>query len=286
MTDRVLVAISRDGLYRARAATTSVLVQDALLRHKPDALGGHALGRALTSGAVFPVSFKDCDRISIQWSGGGPLRTLLVELRAPGRLRGYVKNPGASLWGGDPRGRAIGRGLLPAGTVAVVKQAVDGTWGQGQVPLHTGEVDEDLEAWFHASEQVPTRVRTAVRIDDTGQAHAAGVLLQALPGGDADALPDRHLHERMHPDDTPEQLLQLAFGERAFTVLEEVPLVLACPCSRERARSGVLLLGPDELADLLRTEGRATVRCEFCAQVFSFEEDELQEMLAMKTGAA
>lgn len=285
MSDRLLVALSRDRLYRARAATTSSLVQDAMGRHDLGALAAHALARALTSAALFPVSFKDCDRVSIQWSGGGALRTILVELREPGTVRGYVRVPDASLPTIDVTARRIGKGLLPGGTVAVVKQRPDGTWGQGQVALESGEIDEDLEAWFAGSEQVPTRLRTAFSLKG-GAPAACGVLVQAMPGGDPDALPPADLHARIRAHDAPEALLDAAFQGRPYDVLEVLPLSYACPCTRERAKNGVLLLGAEDLSDLLRTEGRATVRCEFCAQVFSFERPELEELLAMKGGAS
>lgn len=279
MSDRLLVALSRDRLYRARAATTTSLVREAVVRHQAGALAAHALGRALTSAALFPVSFKDCDRVSIQWSGGGPLRTILVELRDPGTLRGYVRHADAALPTIDVAARRIGRGLLPAGTVAVVKQRPDGTWGQGQTALVSGEIDEDLEGWFTGSEQVPTRLRTAFS-DDGGGLACNGVLVQAMPGGDPDALPPADL--TVDARDAPERLLQRAFGDRPYDVLEVTPLSFSCPCSRERARNGVGLLPRDDLLDLLQTTGEATVRCEFCATVFSFDRQDLQELLALK----
>lgn len=286
MADELLVAVSRDGTLRARIARTTDLVRDAARRHEMQPLAAHALARALTAASLFPVSFKDCERVSLQWSGGGPVKTLFVELRAPGRLRGYAKNPDAALWGGDPTARAIGRGLLPGGFLAVLKQANDGTWGQGQVALHSGEIDEDLEAYFDRSEQIPTRVRVAV--DQAGgiAMTAAGVLVQTLPGGEPSTLPDEALHERIDPAAPVDALLDLAFGGRPYDVLERVPLELSCPCSRERARGGVMLLGRDELLDMLKTDGRAVVRCEFCAEVFTFDEAELLEMIAVRTGSA
>ena len=62
---------------------------------------------------------------------------------------------------------------------------------QGQIALVTGEVDEDIEAYLRTSEQVPSALGCDVLLDGSGRvAAAAGVLVQAMPGGDPDIVRD------------------------------------------------------------------------------------------------
>ena len=285
--DLVLVAIRKDGLMRARAARTTLLVKDAAHRHGLSTLAAHALGRALTCAALAPASEKDAERIAFQWSGAGPLGTLFAELRPPSKLRGYVKHQQAALRFGSPTSRDIGLGLMPAGALSVLKQRPDGSFSQSQVPLENGQVDEDLEAFYMRSEQVPTRVRTALHFNVDGQLmHAAGVLAQVLPGGDEQSLPDGVRLAALNAAAAPETLLEAAFDGAAFEILERIPMALACGCSRERARNGVALLGQEGLLDLLGTDGFADVRCELCAAKYRFEEPELVALLTAAQGDA
>jgi molecular chaperone Hsp33 len=298
-TDHVLVAVSQDGLVRARIARTTVLCGEVTRRHKLSTLATHALGRALTCAALYPASWKDCDRVALQWSGGGPLGTLYCEVRAPGVIRGYVKNDAAVLWGADARGPSIGRGLLPAGFVGVLTQRSNGTHGQGQVPLVDGEVHSDLESFFVHSEQVETRLHTHVIVDENDVVTAAvGVLVQALPGAaperlaglvvEADATLDPHAHlARLFGANTGVNGGQLSGdGESGFRVLEAQSVVFGCPCSRERALAGMMLLGNDGIIDCIVKDGGADVRCEFCGEGYHFTPDELLELVQQAGGDA
>lgn len=286
MSDRTLVAVTRDGRLRLRATVTDETVTEALIRHLPGELASLALGRALTSTALFPVTWKDCERVSLQWSGRGPLGTLMTELRRPGRLRGLVSQPRAELAKEGYTGwRGIGYGLLPAGYLGVIRQKESGQFSRGQVELANGEVDEDLEAFFLTSEQVPTRLRTAVELGDHAlSARAVGVLVQALPGseGDEAALPDRRLHERMSADDSPERLLEIASGGVSLDVLEEIPVSWACTCTRERIEDGIALLEASEITSMIEEDGGASVTCDFCATIYALTVEDLRAILARK----
>lgn len=287
MTDSLLLALSEDGHLRARAARTTALVEEALRRHQPGRLGALALARALSVAAVFPVEWDKNDRVSLQWSGGGPLGTVLAELRRPGELRAYLTRPDA-----QPRGtktgvaRGYGLGLLPKGFLSVIRQAPKGGHVQGQVALRNGEVDEDLEVYFEASEQVPTRVRALVDLDDEGRVRAAGaVLVQRMPEGEPGDLVSGDALERLAPGDTPERWLE-AVLQRPHRVLEERPLAYRCPCSRERVESSLAMLGEDEIIDMMVKDQGAEVSCQFCAEVYRFTAADLAALLDERAGQA
>ncbi|MAG58984.1 MAG: hypothetical protein CMJ83_22070 [Planctomycetes bacterium] len=283
MTDRVLVAITHDGRYRARAATTTEITREAIRRHGAGPLAAEALARAVTCAAVFPATWKDCERVSVQWSGGGPLRTLMAEIRPGGLVRGYVGQPAAGARCDHDGYRGIAHGLLPAGFVVVIRQNINGTFQQGQITLPSGEIDEDLEAFFETSDQVPTRLRAMTQIDaETGDvAHAAGVLVQALPDDYPPELAEASSFEDFAPTTSPEDLLERALG-RPYDVLEEIPLTFACPCSRGRMADGIALLEVDELLDMINEDQGASVRCDYCGESQRFNREELEDIMVRK----
>lgn len=285
--DHVLVGVSADGALRGRAARVTRATEELRTRQKLDVLGARVLGRALACLAVYPTSFKDDARVSVQWSGNGALRSVFAELRAPGDLRGYVKNPAAILWGQDPRGPKLGRGLLeekvPGTAVRVLRQQETGGFSQGNVELTSGEVDEDLASYFEASEQVATHLRADAIVDAAGAiTAAAAVCVQLLPHAHGVELPSL---SAFNVADDPHTALQRLLGADA-RMFDVTPLRFACPCSRERAYAGLSLLPQEDVLELIVEKNGAEVRCDFCGEVYRFGDDEILKLVQSKAGSA
>jgi molecular chaperone Hsp33 len=264
MTDQLLVAISKDGTLRARAARTSATVSDALIRHLPVPSAAHALARALSCAAVFPMEWKHNERVSLQWQGDGPLHMILAEFRRPGLLRGLVP-PAASgnLVAGEDGQRPSIASAVGIGQLSVILQGPTGAFARGQVALTSSEIDQDFETYFNMSVQIPTRVATHVALgENLLSAETSALLVQTLPGGDADQLPDTDALRQRPPAEDPRSLLDAAFGPDGYDVLETIDLGFDCPCSLERVRAGVMLLAPGRARghDRHRQEGGGPLR--------------------------
>jgi molecular chaperone Hsp33 len=63
-------------------------------------------------------------------------------------------------------------------------------------------------------------------------------------------------------------------------VVAELPLRFACRCSRERVLGVLVALGRTEVEDLLATEGRVGVTCEFCGKQYTLGRAELEPLFA------
>jgi molecular chaperone Hsp33 len=280
MVDQLKLALSEDGFVRARAALTTELVREGVRRHGPGRLGAMALGRALTVAALFPLEEGKTESVSLQFSGGGPLGTVYSELRVPGQVRGYLTHPDVPAPGTlSLEHKGAGLGLMPGGALHVVKQQPSGGYTVGQVALHNGEVDEDVEVFFAQSEQVPTRVRAEVIFDDEGRVERAwGVLAQRMPDSPPEAL-ERFTFPEASAEVGLEDLLSGAFGGDAYRDLEDVVLRFECSCSAERVRGGLKLLDPIELREMLDQDKGAHVTCRFCNDEYNVSEDELRTLL-------
>jgi molecular chaperone Hsp33 len=282
--DRVRTLLGEDGRLRVRVASTTELVAEAVRRHAPSEPASCALARALTSVALIPMSWKDADRVAVQWSGRGPLGSVVAEAREDGTIRGYVSRPAATLpvWSREPRPFAVGIG--PRGYVSVVQQARGGTFTQGQSELAAGGVDDDLARWFADSAQVPT----CLRVDEgSGEPREViGVLAQALPGdgetrADPSVLPNLDVIEdltRLSDD----ELVQAVFRSGDARVIEEKAVSFGCPCSRERAAMGVAMLEEDELLGMVAEDHGAEIKCEFCTENYAFSAEDLCSIIDEK----
>lgn len=278
MTDQLLRAITADGCYRLAVARTTDLVAEAVGRHQLDGVVALALARAMTAASLLTVAEKDFHRIGVQWVCRGPLGSIHVDVRSGGEIRGYVTRPHALA--------ATVPELVGAGAIHVIEQTPDGRFTQGSLTLSSGEVDEDLEAWLRRSEQVPSRLRVLVDLDDRGNPRdVAGVLVQTLPGGagsallgDGGALSAELLDRELSAALEPAELVRRALPGATIEVLGSEPLAFACQCSRERVERGVAMLGPDELLEMIEGEEAAQVRCDFCNEDYTVDVEGLRRI--------
>jgi len=68
----------------------------------------------------------------------------------------------------------------------------------------------------------------------------------------------------------PEQLLHRLFHEEQVRLHEPKALRFSCTCSRKKVETTLLTLGRAEVDDIIRTEGKVEVDCEFCQQRYVF----------------
>jgi molecular chaperone Hsp33 len=276
-SDHALILIDDEHGLRVRVVVADGLVGEALARHGPSPIAAHALARALVTAALYPTSFKELERVSFQLSGTGPVGSVYGEIRAPGVLRAMVRDPHAVVPGFEENVRRGGLGLGRAGMLSVLRQDHEGRLSTGQILLTSGEFDEDAEVYFEESEQVPTRLRA--RLDREPVLRARGVLVQRLPDGDASKLPNHAaLDDALKGAHDPEALARAVLPGHTLRVLERVPLLYRCTCSRERVRASLQLLDDELLRASIEEDNGAHVRCDFCATDYTFTREELEEL--------
>jgi molecular chaperone Hsp33 len=289
VADGIARALAADGSVRALAAVTTGLVDEARERHGTLPTATAALGRALTSALLLAGLLENDQRVSLEFSGDGPLRGILVDATPGGTARGFVSRPATHL---PPRngkldvGGALGRGLL---CVLRVPPPGEGVAYRSVVPLVSGEIGHDVAHYLVTSEQTPSAVGVGVFVEPDGRVGAAGGwVLQAMPGAEAGAI-DR-LEENAGAVPSPSELVRAGLDAPAIVarlldgfptgVLDERPVRFACPCSRARVESAILAMGRAEILDVLAGERRAEVVCEFCRERYVVEEPELRALVA------
>jgi molecular chaperone Hsp33 len=289
MDDVLVRALAKEAGVRVLLGATTGLSAEAARRHEAAPTAAVALARALTGAALLGATLKVQQRIALKFEGGGPLGKILAESDAYGRVRGYVSNPQTNLptrLDGHDVATALGVGVL-----TVVKDLRAKKLYESSVPLLSGEIDADLTYYLGQSEQIPSLVTAGAELDEAGNVSCAGgLLLQAIPPYEQTDI--RYLVERlaeMPPvvnmlaaGRTPGDILADLFGEMAYTVLEERPLSFHCGCSWERTRQALLMLGREEIAEMLAADGQAEVACHFCHEQYHFNRADLEEMLGEK----
>src|SRR5262249_8107051 len=115
VADRLARALGHGGTVRALAAVTTELVEEARRRHDTAPTATAALGRALTGALLLAGTIKRDERLSLEFSGDGPLRGVLVDATPDGDARGFVLRPATHV---PPRAGKldVGGGLWRGGT--------------------------------------------------------------------------------------------------------------------------------------------------------------------------
>jgi len=155
--------------------------------------------------------------------------------------------------------------------------------------LHRGvEVDEDVEAYLRASEQVPSALGCEVLLGADGRVHAAGgVLVQALPGGDPisvrevqHALRTGKLRELLERGERSARVIaEQIYGAGPLEVIgEERHVRFQCKCSQERIGDMLALLGTVDLDEMIAENKPAEVTCNFCNTRYRIERAELERI--------
>ena len=282
------LALATDDGMRSYAAATTHLVEEARQRHGTSPTATVALGRALTAAALMSGLLKVGQRVALKWEGTGPLRKLVVEADAKGRVRGYVAEPEVDLPLADGDydvAGAIGR----AGLLTVVRDLLLVDLAEGTVHLASSDISGDLAYFLEQSDQVPSALEVGVSLNPDGSVAAAGgILIQPLPPYEPDVLVGMKERLQEMPPVTamlaegqkPEAILDQLFLGLSHKLLSKYPLRFECDCSRERTESALVALGREELQALLDNEGEAVVTCQFCRTEYVFNGEELAALIA------
>jgi molecular chaperone Hsp33 len=265
------------------------------------------LGEALTASVLLAATLKFQGTLSVQLEGQGPLRLLLAQCTHDFRVRAVAElRQGAELAAAPVQATpsavtatiietAAFAALVGSGRLAVTVEAEErAARYQGIVALEGGSLAACLEDYFASSEQLPTRIALSA-----SAAHAAGVLVQKMPGataqGEAQAARSQQVWEEigaqlsslplpMLQSAAAEPLLQQICGRHDVRLFSPAGVRFECRCSRERVTGLLRALGAEELRSILAEQGAVTVTCEFCGRPYRFDAIDVQRLLS--SGAA
>lgn len=285
MNDYILRFLSRETGLRGLVCSTAELASEAARRHNTTPIAAAVLGQGLTAAALLGALLKAQQRVAIKIEANGPLRKLVAEADASGRVRGYVAEPELD-WplpiDADAMASALGR----QGLLTVVKDLGLRDLFHGAVELQGGDISASLLHYFHKSEQAPTLAQIGVVMQGGALVAAGGLLFQPLPGADPAILARVSdnlaglppLAAMLAAGQSPEQIAAQVLDGVTHSVLEPRPLAFACSCSRERSRQALKVLTEDDLLALI-VEGEAVIDCHFCHQRYIFDREELGAVL-------
>ena len=288
MADRIVRAISTDGMVQAAAICSRGLTERARQIHKTLPVATAALGRTLAAASMMGNALKsDGASLTLQFKGGGPLGTVLAVSDNEGNVRGYVTNPHVDL-PLRPDGKLdVGAAVGHEGTLTVIKDLHMKEPYVGTIDLLGGEIAEDVAGYFVESEQIPTACALGVLVDrDQSVKAAGGYLIQLLPFADESVIDTLEKNVNALPSVTQMLSSGVTAEDMAMKVLEGLkPNVMdrleasyKCDCSRERVETALISIGKKELSDMADEQETSEVCCHFCGKKYTFTSDEIRSL--------
>ena len=158
----------------------------------------------------------------------------------------------------------------------------------GSVPLVSGEIGDDVTAYFAHSEQTPTACALGVLVDtDLSVKVEGGYLIQLLPGAPDEVIDAVEagiqragsVTSMLEAGLTPEDILGQVLGNLGVVFMETTEVSYKCYCDRDRVTSALISLGKKELEEIA-VEGKTfPISCQFCDTVYEFTPEDVRGLL-------
>ena len=157
MNDYLVRGMSMDGFVKAVAIRSTELVRRGAEIQGTTPNATAAFGRALTAASMMGNMQKvENGSMTLQIRGGGPIGTITVVSDAAGNVRGCVTEPKVPLVEKYPGKLDVGATVGTDGTLTVIRDLQMKEPYVGSTQLVSGEIGDDVTAYFAQSEQTPT----------------------------------------------------------------------------------------------------------------------------------
>ena len=289
MNDYLVRGMSMDGFVKVVAIRSTNMVSRAAQIHGTTPNATAALGRALTASSMMGNMQKvENGSMTLQIRGGGPIGTITCVSDPEGNVRGCVTEARVPLVEKYPGKLDVGATVGTDGTLTVIRDLQMKEPYVGSTPLVSGEIGDDVTAYFARSEQTPTACALGVLVDrDQSVKVAGGYLLQLLPDAPDDVI-DRleqgiqragAVTTMLEQGMTPEDILGQVCGDLGVVFMETQEVGYKCYCSRERVTKALISLGKKELTEIMEEGKEFPVECQFCDEKYVFTPEDIAALL-------
>ena len=277
----IAVGIDKSRSFRFYIGYLKDLIEDAAVYHNPSLLSATILGRTLVGAALMGAMLKnEEEKLTLAIRGEGIAKEVLAVANGRGKIKGYIANPDIDL-PNKADGSMNLEEAIGIGNLTVIKDVGLKEPYTGSISLVSGEIAEDLAAYFYISEQKNTMVALS---------ESAGVIIQMLPEASEEAIQAienlsrnlKPLKELMRESiDVSEFVANVFKGigeEFQPIVLEERECIYECDCSKKRFEKALLATGKKSLDELADSKEDIETVCHFCGKKYYFTPEDIKKI--------
>mgnify|MGYP003301250345 CR=1 FL=1 len=289
MNDYLVRGMTMDGMVKVVAIRSTQTVRRGAQIQGTTPNATAAFGRALTAASMMGNMQKvDNGSMTLQIKADGPIGGIVCVSDSIGNVRGYVYEPKVPLVEKHPGKLDVGATVGRNGTLTVIRDLQMKEPYVGSIELVSGEIGDDVTAYFAQSEQTPTACALGVLVDkDMSVKVAGGYLIQLLPGATDEVIDaveegirrSGAVTTMLEQGMTPEDILGQVCGDLGVVFMETTEVAYKCYCSRDRVTAALISLGKKELTQIAEEGKTFPVECQFCDEVYSFTPEDIKKIL-------
>lgn len=284
----ILRAMTRDGSARIHVINSTAIVNEAINFHQTMPTATAALGRVLTAASIMGCMLGNKENtLTLSFRGDGPAGIIIAVSDYSGNVKGYIQNPEADV-PKKPNGKLDVGGAVGSGLLTVARDLGEGDPYVGMIEIKSGEIAEDIAAYYAESEQIPTLCALGVLVDrDLTCKAAGGVMIQLLPFADNQIISQleknvqslTNISAQFDKNLTNTQIAEIALTNIPFDIFDETEVRYRCDCSKARTEKVLISLGIDEIESLFAENRKNNqpeqieLSCHFCNKKYQFDPD-------------
>lgn len=285
----IVRALAANKNIRAFAAITTDMVEKARKTHQTTPVATAALGRTMTAASIMGYMLKgNNDTLTLQIRGVNKIKSIVAVANSKGYVKSYISNPYIDVSLNDKGKLDVGGAIGKNGKLIVVKDMGLKEPYVGQSNLITGEIAEDIAAYYMYSEQQPSVVSLGVLLNSDSSVKASGgIIIQPLPDVDEEVLDKleksikdiKPISSMVAKGMTGENILEEVLKNFEVEIIEKGEIDFQCDCSRGKIEKALISIGEKDLRSIIEEDGKAEIQCHFCNEKYLFDKNQLIELL-------
>lgn len=279
---------------RGRLVRLDEIIKDITKHHNYPALVNYYIAEATTLSMAIVSCFKFEGLFTLQITGNGPLKLVVVDINKDGHVRACARFDAEKITNLSSSDHKNIRHVFGEGYFAfTIEPEQDENRYQGIVELTGATLADSTHHFFRQSEQLETGIILATVMQGTteGTLGAAALMIQRLPlpmnilSEDKERLDDEWIHamslvgsitkkELLDRQLKNEDLLYRLFWENGVRVHDPKPYVCQCRCSSDKIQNMLMTFSSAERKEMVVGD-KISVTCEFCGRQYDFSEAEI-----------